>query len=119
MTSTILPARGEIWIVSFDPAVGAEIMKDRPAVVVDVPEVGKLPLHIVIPVTEWNTRYAGLPWHTKLEASAVNGLSKDSSADSFQVKSVSVSRFRRKLGYVSSEELENIVAGIALCIGYE
>ena len=119
MTSTILPARGEIWIVSFDPTVGAEITKDRPAVVVDVPEVGKLPLHIVIPVTEWNTRYAALPWHTKLEASVSNGLSKDSSADSFQVKSVSVSRFRRKLGKVSSEELKNIVAGIALCIGYE
>lgn len=113
------PARGEIWIISFDPTVGAEIAKDRPAVVVDVPEVGRLPLHIVIPVTEWNDRYAVLPWHTRLKASAANGLSKDSSADSFQVKSVSVNRFKRKLGDVSSEELKNIVAGIALCIGYE
>ena len=119
MTSTIVPARGEIWLVSFDPTVGAEITKDRPAVVVDVPEGGKLPLHIVFPVTQWNTRYAVLPWHTKLEPSVSNGLSKDSSADSFQVKSVSLNRFKRKLGNVSSEELENIVAGIALCIGYE
>ena len=86
---------------------------------VSVPEVGKLPLRIVVPVTEWDTRYAALPWHTKLEPSALNGLSKDSSADSFQVKSVSVSRFKRKLGKVSAKELENIVAGIALCVGYE
>ena len=118
MTSTTPPCRGEIWIVSFDPTLGAEITKDRPAVVVNVPEVGKLPLHIVVPVTEWDARYAALPWHTKLEPSALNGLSKDSSADSFQVKSVSVIRFKSRVGEVSSEELENIIAGIALCVGY-
>ena len=83
MTSTTPPCRGEIWIVSFDPTLGAEIAKDRPAVVVDVPEVGKLPLHIIVPVTQWNAGYAVLPWHTKLEPSALNGLTKASSADSF------------------------------------
>jgi len=118
MTSTTSPCRGEIWIVRFDPTLGAEIKKDRPAVVVDVPEVGKLPLHIVVPVMQWNARYAALPWHTKLEPSSLNGLSKDSSADSFQVKSVSVIRFKSRVGEVSSEELENIIAGIALCVGY-
>ena len=119
MTSTMRPRRGEIWIVSFDPTLGAEIKKERPAVVVDVPEVGKLPLHIVVPVTEWNAGYAALPWHTKLKSSLLNGLSKDSSADSFQVKSVSVIRFKNRIGEVSSEELENIIAGIALCVGYD
>ena len=93
--------------------------KERPAVVVDVPEVGKLPLHIVVPVTVWNARYSTLPWHTKLVSSPSNGLDKDSSADSFQVKSVSVGRFKRRIGRVSSEELKNIIAGIALCVGYE
>ncbi len=119
MTSTTRPRRGEIWIVTFDPTLGAEITKEQPAVVVDVPEVGKLPLHIVVPVTEWNAGYAMLPWHTKLEPSSLNGLSKDSSADSFQVKSVSVKRFKSKVGEVSPEELENITAGIALCVGYD
>lgn len=118
MTSTTQPRRGEIWIVSFDPTLGAEITKDRPAVVVDVPEVGKLPLRIVVPVTGWDAGYAALPWHTKLEPSSLNGLSKDSSADSFQVKSVSVIRFKSRVGEVSSEELENIIAGVALCVGY-
>ena len=118
MTSTTRPCRGEIWIVGFDPTLGVEITKDRPAVVVNVPEVGRLLLHIVVPVTEWDAGYATLPWHTKLEASALNGLSKDSSADSFQVKSVSVMRFESRVGEVSSEELKNIIAGIALCVGY-
>ena len=29
-----LPKRGEIWLVNFDPTVGAEIKKVRPAVVI-------------------------------------------------------------------------------------
>lgn len=29
-----MPDRGEVWFVSFDPSVGAEIQKTRPAVVI-------------------------------------------------------------------------------------
>jgi len=45
--------RGEVWDVEFRPAVGAEIQKTRPAVVMNVPEVGRLPLCLVVPVTDW------------------------------------------------------------------
>jgi mRNA-degrading endonuclease toxin of MazEF toxin-antitoxin module len=33
-TKVILPQRGEVYLVSLDPTVGAEIKKTRPAVVV-------------------------------------------------------------------------------------
>jgi mRNA interferase MazF len=61
MTSmSIVPApnRGEIWMIDFDPAVGAEIQKVRPAVVISVDTVGRLPLRLVVPVTDWKPRYA-------------------------------------------------------------
>ena len=38
------PRRGEIWDICFDPSVGAEIQKTRPAVVVNIESVGRLPL---------------------------------------------------------------------------
>ena len=47
------PKRGEVWLIDFDPTVGAEIRKVRPAVVLTVPGVGRLPLQIVVPLTEW------------------------------------------------------------------
>jgi mRNA interferase MazF len=47
------PKRGEVWTVRFDPAVGAEIQKVRPAVVIGVDSVGRLPLKIVVPITDW------------------------------------------------------------------
>lgn len=45
------PKRGEIWLVDFDPTTGSEIGKRRPAVVVGIDGVGRLPLRIVVPVT--------------------------------------------------------------------
>jgi mRNA interferase MazF len=52
-----------------------------------------------------------------VSATATNGLSKDSGADSFQVKSVAADRFVSKLGILSEDEIERVVAGIKLCIG--
>ena len=57
-----IPTRGEIWWIRFDPAEGSEIAKTRPAAVVSVPSVGKLPLRIVVPITGWNPRWVTMPW---------------------------------------------------------
>ena len=117
MTTIARPNRGEIWIVRFDPAVGAEIRKLRPAVVLSVASVGRLPLRIVVPVTEWNSAYARFAWMVHLPATPTNGLSKDSGADAFQVKSISETRFSARLGNVSDWQLDQIAEAVALCIG--
>lgn len=44
------PDRGEVWLVDFDPAVGAEMQKVRPALVISVDSVGRLPLRMVVPL---------------------------------------------------------------------
>ena len=71
-----LPARGEIWLVRFNPQVGAEIEKMRPAVVVSIDAVGRLPLRIVVPVTAWSSDYALSPWMIHLKPTGANGLAK-------------------------------------------
>ena len=47
------PNRGEIWLVRFDPSIGDEINKSRPAVVVSSQALTKLLLRIVVPITAW------------------------------------------------------------------
>jgi mRNA interferase MazF len=111
------PRRGEIWLIDFDPAVGAEIQKVRPAVVISVDTVGRLPLRLVVPVTDWKPQYASYPWFVELLASAGNGLVKDSGADAFQTKSVSLTRFVRVLGQVTAAQLDEIALAIGLCVG--
>jgi mRNA-degrading endonuclease toxin of MazEF toxin-antitoxin module len=49
----MLPKRGEIWLVNLDPTVGAEIQKTRPAIVISSDYIGKLPLKLVVPITDW------------------------------------------------------------------
>ena len=53
MATAVTPKRGEVWAVNFDPAVGAEIGKARPAVVIGVESIGRLPLQLVVPITDW------------------------------------------------------------------
>jgi mRNA interferase MazF len=46
-----------------------------------------------------------------------NGLSKDSGADAFQTKSVSETRFVRRLGVLTAVQVDEIAEAIALCVG--
>jgi mRNA interferase MazF len=117
MATAPTPARGEIWLVNFDPSVGAEIQKQRPALVVSVDSVGRLPLRIVVPVTDWNPAYGRFPWFVAIPADPGNRLHKDSGADAFQTKSVALTRFDRRLGAVTPVQLEAVASAIALCVG--
>jgi len=111
------PRRGEIWLVDFDPVVGAEIRKLRPALVISVDTIGRLPLRMVVPITDWKPQYTHYPWFVELPASPANGLDKDSGADAFQTKSISLSRFVRPVGKVTVAQLDEVASAIALCVG--
>jgi mRNA interferase MazF len=98
MTTNPIPVRGEVWRIRFDPAEGDEIKKVRTAVVISEDAIGRLKLKIVVPITEWKAQYAAYPWFVYLAPTPTNGLTKDSGADTFQVKSVSEGRFLNRLG---------------------
>jgi mRNA interferase MazF len=117
LSMTTPPRRGEIWRVNFDPSVGAEMRKIRPAAVMSVDRIARLPLRIVVPLTDWKPQYSRYPWFVQISPDPSNGLTKDSGADAFQVKSVSESRFVQCLGSLSSREIDAIAAAIALSVG--
>jgi mRNA interferase MazF len=117
MATVPAPSRGEIWLVDFDPALGAEIQKVRPAVVLSLDTIGRLPLRLVVPITDWKSQYVSYPWFVELPAASTNGLAKHSGADAFQTKSISQSRFVRLLGRVTLAQLDDIASAIALCVG--
>lgn len=110
--------RGEIWLVNFDPKVGEEINEQRPALVINEDSIGILDLRIVVPITSWRKKYEKIPWVVHLPISKQNRLKNESGADAFQVKSVSLDRFVHKIGNVGASVIEEIVAAVALCIGY-
>ena len=44
--------QGEVWLINLDPTVGSEIKKTRPAIIVNDNALEKLPLKIILPLTD-------------------------------------------------------------------
>lgn len=84
--------RGEVWLVSLNPTLGAEMNKTRPAIIVNDDTIGTLPLRVIVPITDWKDRYKLAVWMVRLEPDKENGLNKLSAADAFQVRSVAQER---------------------------
>ncbi|MBJ7899087.1 MAG: type II toxin-antitoxin system PemK/MazF family toxin [Cyanobacteria bacterium RI_101] len=113
------PKRGEIWLINFDPTVGAEIKKVRPAVVISSDSVGKIPIKLIAPITDWKTYFSQNLWHIKIESDSTNGLSKDSAIDTLQLRGVDLQRFIRKLGTISEIKMLEVTTSIATVIEFE
>lgn len=101
----------EVWLVNFSPSVGQEIRKARPAIVVNDDNYGRLAVRIIVPVT--GDEGLDHVWHVKLKPAAANGLTKRSVADCLQLKSSSTSRFIRKIGRLSDNEMAQVKLTIA------
>ena len=83
-------SRGEIWLVTLDPTVGAEIRKTRPVVVVSSDAVGELPIKLVAPLTEWKDYFMQNVWHVKVTPDSKNGLTKTLAVDTLQLRGVDI-----------------------------
>ena len=91
--------------MNLDPAIGAEIKKIRPALIINADAFGKLPLKIVAPITGWKEPFKNVPWMVCIEPTAHNNLEKVSSIDCFQLRSVSVTRLIKCIGGVEPAAL--------------
>lgn len=109
--------QGEIWLVNLDPAIGAEIKKTRPCVIVNDDSVGILPLKIIAPITDYKDRYKDVPWMVSLIPGHENGLDKKSVIDLFQVRSVAEERLVRPLGAIGRDQFFNVKAALKVVFG--
>lgn len=109
--------RGEIWRVNFDPTVGTEIKKTRPAVVISSNSIGKLPIKLIAPITGWDSKYENSIWHINIQPDSKNNLTKASSIDVLQLRGVDIQRFiSPKVGNLSQDQIDEITAAIAAII---
>jgi mRNA interferase MazF len=102
------PRRGEVWWVAFDPSVGGEIQKTRPAIIVSN-NAANMALNrlIVVPLTSQILKvYPGQAMVT------VNGEPRKAMAD--QLTTASKQRLRSKLGDVSSSDIASVEHAILL-----
>ena len=108
--------RGEVWLVNLDPTVGAEIQKVRPVVILSSDLLGRLPLRVVVPVTDWKDRYSIASWMMRIDPDDRNGLEKASAVDCFQPRSVSEQRFVRRLGCLNQKQMDGLIQRVWMVI---
>ena len=98
--------RGDVWWVEFDPSVGTEISKTRPAIIVSNDAANKsLARVIVVPLTSNVSRvYPG-------EAVVlVNGTKNKAMTD--QIMSADKSRLKNKIAVLSESDMTSLEAAI-------
>ena len=98
--------QGEIWQVNLDPTLGSEMKKSRPCIILNNDMVGKLALKVIAPLTDFKKHYVLVPWMVTIEPNTQNGLSKKSSIDLFQVRSLSQKRLAHRVGCAEEDILE-------------
>lgn len=115
-TQVIQPRRGEVYLVSLDPTVGAEIRKTRPAVVVqNDPANRRSPITIVAAVT---SQFEEPLYPTEVLVRAPEGgLTTDSVVLLNQIRSVDRRRVVRRLGSLKSETMREVDRALLVSLG--
>jgi mRNA interferase MazF len=103
--------RGEIRVVTFDPVVGSEVNKRRPAIIVSNDGANTTAARLgrgvltVVPLTTNTDRIH--PFQVLLEATAT-GLADDCKAQAEQVRSIDVQRIGGRVGSVHAAVMDDV-----------
>ena len=112
----IYPKRGEVYLVNFDPTIGAEIKKTRPALILQNDVSNQYsPITVVAAITS--------QWAEPLYPTEVliilpeGGLDLDSVVLLNQIRSIDKQRLIKRLGNLKSETMEQVDTAIQISLG--
>ncbi len=108
--------RGEIYLVEFDPAVGSEIKKTRPAIIIQNDVANRFsPITIVAAIT---SKFDEKLYPTEVLIHAGEaGLKQDSVVVLDQIRTIDKTRIVKKIGKVSAFTLKRTDAALKISVG--
>jgi mRNA interferase MazF len=110
------PRRGEVYLVNFDPTIGSEIRKTRPALIIQNDVANRYsPITIVAALS---SKYDDNLYPTEvLIKSGEAGITQDSVVLLNQIRSIDHERLVKKMGKVRDVTLKRINLSIKISLG--
>lgn len=103
--------RGEVWWINFDPSIGGEIKKERPAIIVSNNAANRNLNRVqVVPITSNVSRLYPSEAFVTLQG-------RQGKAIADQLATVSKQRMRKKAGEITSEEMIAVEVAIRVQLG--
>jgi mRNA interferase MazF len=110
------PRRGEVYLVNFDPTVGAEIRKTRPALILQNDSANRhSPITIVAAIT---SQFDEPLYPTEVLVKAGEaGLPRDSVVLCNQIRSIDKRRLVKRMGLLTSDRMLRVERALLLSVG--
>ena len=111
--------QGEIWDINLDNNLETDGGEVCSAIVINDDTVDILPSRVIVPLTEWQDKFGDAIWLIRVDPNDENNLGRTSAVDAFQVHTIPTSRFIKKIGVVSVQELQHIKNAVKAIISAE
>ena len=110
------PARGDVFLVNFDPTIGSEIKKTRPALILQNDIANHYsPVTIVAAIT---SREGDKLYPTEVVVNAqAGGLAKDSIILLNQLRTIDKERLIKKLGMIDVDMMRKVDTALLVSLG--
>lgn len=101
----LTPKRDKIYLVNFDPTIGSEINKIRPALIIQNDIANQYsPVTIVAAISSWTDEKI-YPTEILIRKNERSGLEKDSLVLLNQIRTIDKKRLVKKLGFLKKETM--------------
>ena len=110
------PKRGEIYLVNFDPTVGAEIQKTRPAIIIQNDVANRYSAVTIVAAITSRADERLFPTEAPIPA-GVGGLQSDSLILLNQLRTIDKQRLVRRLGTINDTFMYTVENALLISLG--
>ncbi len=111
---------GSIWLVNFEPSIGTEIKKTRPALIISASDFNQIRKKItLLPITSRIIENSTItPVVVTVQATASNGLNRDSTIIAIEPNTFDKKRLIKYLGQLDVKILEEVKQKLRIYLNF-